>query len=386
MHYVIAHYHELALKGRNRPFLVDRLVRNLREALRGVTHCHVESLAGRIRISLDDPTQWSTIKTRLDAVFGLANFAPAVHVSSELEVMTKAICESVQSLSFHTFRVTTKRADKSYPLTSMDVNRHVGAAVVERTGAHVNLDNPEFTIYIEIMGSGAYYYYERFPGAGGLPVGMSGKVACLLSGGIDSPVAAYRMMKRGCRVVFIHFHGHPFVSRASADKAEELARHLTRHQYYSRLYLVPFGELQRQVVLSTPAPLRVVLYRRLMIMIAEELANSTKCWALVTGDSLGQVASQTAGNISAVDEAATLPFLRPLIGMDKIEITRQAEAIGSYETSIEPDQDCCRLFMPANPSTQAHLEQVRRAESTLDIHRMVKQALEKIELREFHFP
>src|SRR2546422_1508916 len=164
MHYVIAHYHELALKGRNRPFLVDRLVRNLREALRAVAHCSVEGLAGRIRISLDDPSQRSTIKTRLDAVFVLANFAPAVHVSSHLETMTKAICESVQSLPFHTFRVTTKRADKSYPLTSIEVNRHVGAAVVERTGAHVSLDNPEMTIYIEIMGVGAYYYHERFPG------------------------------------------------------------------------------------------------------------------------------------------------------------------------------------------------------------------------------
>ena len=386
MHYVIAHYHELALKGRNRPFLVDRLVRNIRETLRGVTHCHVESLAGRIRISLDDPTQWSTIRTRLDAVFGLANFAPAVHVSSHLETMTKAICESVQSLPFHTFRVTTKRADKSYPLTSIEVNRHVGAAVVERTGAHVSLDNPELTIYIEIMGVGAYYFYERFPGAGGLPVGMSGKVACLLSGGIDSPVAAYRMMKRGCRAVFVHFHGHPYVTRASADKAEVLAHHLTRHQYYSRLYLVPFGDIQRQIVLTAPAPLRVVLYRRLMVRIAEELGHANKCWALVSGDSLGQVASQTAGNLTVVDEAATLPFLRPLIGMDKVEITEQAQKIGTYETSIEPDQDCCRLFTPPNPTTQANLEDVRRAESLLDVHGLVKQALEKVELREFKFP
>jgi tRNA uracil 4-sulfurtransferase len=386
MHYVIAHYHELALKGRNRPFLVDRLVRNLREALRGIGHCHVESLASRIRISLDDPSQWSTIKTRLDAVFGLANFAPAVHVSSDLETMTKAICESVQTLSFHTFRVTTKRADKSYPLTSMDVNRHVGAAVVERTGAHVSLDNPELTIYIEIMGTDAYYYNERFPGAGGLPVGMSGKVACLLSGGIDSPVAAYRMMKRGCRAVFVHFHGHPYVTRASAEKAEVLAHHLTRHQYYSRLFLVPFGDIQRQIVLSAPAPLRVVLYRRLMVRIAEEIGRTNKCWALVSGDSLGQVASQTAGNLTVVDEAATLPFLRPLIGMDKVEITEQARKIGTYETSIEPDQDCCRLFTPPHPTTQANLEDVRRAESRLDIHGLVKQALEKVELREFKYP
>jgi len=386
MYYVIAHYHELALKGRNRPFLVDRLVRNIREAFRDISHCHVESLAGRIRISLQDPGQWATIKSRLDATFGLANFAPVQYVSSNLDTMTAAICETVQGLSFHTFRVTTKRADKSYPLTSMEVDRHVGAAVVEQTGVHVSLKNPELTIFIEILGAGAYYYCERFPGAGGLPVGMSGKVACLLSGGIDSPVAAYRMMKRGCRALFIHFHGHPFVTRASAEKAEELAQRLTRHQYYSRLYLVPFGDIQRQIVLSAPAPLRIVLYRRLMVRIAEELGRSNKCWALVTGDSLGQVASQTAGNITVIDEATTLPFLRPLIGMDKAEITEQAQKIGTYETSIEPDQDCCRLFMPPNPATQAKLEDVRRAESRLDVYGLVKQALEKVELREFKFP
>jgi tRNA uracil 4-sulfurtransferase len=386
MYYVIAHYHELALKGRNRPFLVDRLVRNIRETFRDIRPCHVESLAGRIRVSLQDPGQWATIKSRLDATFGLANFAPAHYISSDLDQMTAAICETVQSLTFHTFRVTTKRADKSYPLTSMEVDRHVGAAVVASTGAHVSLKNPEMTIFIEILGAGAYYYCERFQGAGGLPVGMSGTVACLLSGGIDSPVAAYRMMKRGCRAVFIHFHGHPFVTRASADKAEELAQRLTRHQYYSRLYLVPFGDVQRQVVLSAPAPLRVVLYRRLMVRIAEELGRSNKCWALVTGDSLGQVASQTAGNITVTDEAATLPFLRPLIGMDKVEITEQAQKIGTYEISIEPDQDCCRLFTPPNPATQAKLEDVRRAESRLDVYGLVKQALEKVELREFKFP
>jgi len=386
MHYVIAHYHELALKGRNRAFLVDRLVRNLREGLRGLGARQVESLAGRIRISLEDASRWPTIKSRLEETFGLANFAPAIFVSSEIKTMTASVCESVQTLTFQTFRVSAKRADKSYPLTSMDVNRIVGAAVVERTGAHVNLEDPELTIFIEILGAGCYYYYERFPGAGGLPVGMSGKVACLLSGGIDSPVAAYRMMKRGCRAVFIHFHGHPFVSRASAEKAEELAQRLTRHQYYSRLYLVPFGEIQRQVVLSAPAPLRVVLYRRLMVRIAEEVGKANKCWALVTGDSLGQVASQTSGNLTVVDEAATLPFLRPLIGMDKLEITEQAQKIGTYDISIEPDQDCCRLFVPPHPSTQANLESVRKAETLLDIHGLVKQALEKVELREFKFP
>jgi tRNA uracil 4-sulfurtransferase len=384
--YVIAHYHELALKGRNRPFLVNRLVRNLRQALRGSSPCQVESLAGRIRICLDDQYPWALAKSRLEETFGIANFAPAYRVSSDLNVMIPAICNSVQDLSFQTFRVTTKRADKSYPLTSIDVNRRVGAAIVERTLARVSLGNAELIIFIEILGDQAYYYYQRFSGAGGLPVGMSGTVACLLSGGIDSPVAAYRMMKRGCRAVFIHFHGHPLVSRASAEKAEELAERLTRRQYYSCLYLVPFGSIQRQVVLSAPAPLRVVLYRRLMVRIAEELARSNKCWALVTGDSLGQVASQTAGNLTVIDEAASLPFLRPLIGMDKIEITAQAQQIGTYEISIEPDEDCCRLFVPPHPSTQANPEMVRRAESRLDIHGLIKEAMTKIELREFKFP
>jgi len=386
MHYIIAHYHELALKGRNRPFLVDGLVRNLRHALKGLGVLQVESLAGRIRISLEDISQWSIIKSRIEDTFGLANFAPATCISSEIETLTAAVCDSVEGLTFHSFRVTAKRADKSYPLTSIEVNRIVGAAIVERTGVHVNLNHPELNIFIEILGAKAYYSFERFPGAGGLPVGMSGKVACLLSGGIDSPVAAYRMMKRGCQAVFIHFHGHPFVSRASADKAEELVRRLTRHQYHSCLYLVPFGEIQRLVVLSAPAPLRVVLYRRLMVRIAEELARSTKCWALVSGDSLGQVASQTAGNITVVDEASTLPFLRPLIGMDKVEITQQAQKIGTYDTSIEPDQDCCRLFVPPNPSTQANLEIVRKAEVELDVHGLVKQALEKTVLQEYYFP
>jgi thiamine biosynthesis protein ThiI len=386
MHYVIAHYHELALKGRNRPFLVDRLVRNLRHALQGLGVRHVESLAGRIRISVEDIAHWPTIKSRVADTFGLANFAPAVCVASDIETLSASVCEAIQGLTFHTFRITAKRADKSYPLTSTEVNRIVGAAVVERTGARVDLSNPELNVFIEILGPRAYYYHERFPGSGGLPVGMSGTVACLLSGGIDSPVAAYRMMKRGCRVVFIHFHGHPYVTRASADKAEELVRRLTRHQYYSSLCLVPFGEIQREIVLGAPAPLRVVLYRRLMVKIAEELARSHKCWALVTGDSLGQVASQTAGNLTVVDEAATLPFLRPLIGMDKVEITQQAQAIGTFETSIEPDQDCCRLFVPVNPSTQANLESVRRAEARMDVSGLVKQALEKIELLQFTFP
>jgi thiamine biosynthesis protein ThiI len=219
-----------------------------------------------------------------------------------------------------------------------------------------------------------------------MPVGVSGTIATLLSGGIDSPVAAYRMMKRGCRVVFIHFSGRPLVSRASEEKAQELARLLTAYQYHSRLYVIPFGEVQRDIVAGAPAPFRVVLYRRMMVRIAEELARREGCWALATGDSLGQVASQTPDNLSVTEEAAELPILRPLIGMDKVEITAQAQAIGSFDTSIEPDQDCCKLFVPVHPSTRTKLDTVRKIERSFDLGALVKQGLEKAELSEFIFP
>jgi tRNA uracil 4-sulfurtransferase len=227
---------------------------------------------------------------------------------------------------------------------------------------------------------------EREEGPGGLPVGTSGKVACLLSGGIDSPVAAFRLMKRGCTAIFIHFHGRPYVSRASEEKVRELAALLTRYQFQSRLYLVAFGDIQRQIVVDAPSPFRIVLYRRMMIRIAEELARRERCWSLVTGDSLGQVASQTAENLSVVEEAAGLPILRPLIGMDKVEITEQAQRIGSFDTSIEPDQDCCRLFVPPHPSTRTDIDHIKKIERDFDLIALVKQGLDATELVELTFP
>jgi thiamine biosynthesis protein ThiI len=219
-----------------------------------------------------------------------------------------------------------------------------------------------------------------------MPAGVSGKVACLISGGIDSPVAAYRMIKRGCLASFVHFSGRPLVSRASEDKVRDLVRTLTAYQYASHLYVIPFGEIQREIVLSAPAPFRVVLYRRMMVRIAEELARRERCWAVVTGDSLGQVASQTPQNLCAIEEAAELPILRPLIGMDKREIIDEARSIGTYETSIEPDQDCCKLFVPPHPSTKTRLDDVQRIERMLDISGLVKRGLEQAELSKFSFP
>jgi len=386
MRCVIVHYHELALKGRNRPFFEQRLVRNLRSMLKDLTGVQIVPLTGRIRIDLPEESGWDTIKSRLARVFGVANFSLAYSVPRNLDTLKEAVGTAVAGLEFKTFRVSTKRADKRFPLTSVEVNRELGAHVCTLTGKRVSLDDPDLTIRVEVLERDAFYSVQREQGPGGLPVGISGKVASLISGGIDSPVAAYRMMKRGCRATFIHFHGRPFVSRASEEKVREIVEHLTPHQSYSRLYSVAFGEIQRQIVLAAPAPYRVVLYRRMMLRIAEELARKEGCWALVTGDSLGQVASQTPENLSVVEEAARLPVLRPLIGMDKIEITEEAQRIGTFQTSIEPDQDCCRLFVPPHPSTRADLDTIRKIEAALDIGGLTKQGLDRAEMAEFTFP
>jgi len=224
------------------------------------------------------------------------------------------------------------------------------------------------------------------PGPGGLPVGASGTVAALLSGGIDSPVAAWRMMKRGCRVVFVHFHSVPYLPATSQAKARTLVERLTAWQYESRLLLVPFGEIQREVVLTVPPPARVIVYRRLMVRIAEALAGERSALALATGESLGQVASQTLESIARIDEAATLPILRPLIGMDKLEITAEAQRLGTFEVSIEPDADCCTLFVPAHPATRMSEAEVRAVEARLDIPRLVAQGTAGAVTETFEFP
>jgi thiamine biosynthesis protein ThiI len=391
MRCIIIHYHELALKGRNRPFFEQRLLHNIRLALKGAGVRQVDSLQGRIRAILTEEAGWDTIRARLRRVFGVVNFSlahavPVTYTEPNLAPLLAGIGDAVRPLTFTSFRVSAKRADKRFPLTSMDVEREVGAHVKTLTGARVDLTKPDLTIHVEIVSRQTFYSVHKEPGPGGMPVGVSGKVACLLSGGIDSPVAAARMMKRGCKATFIHFHGRPFVSRASEEKVREIADLLTRYQFYSRLYLVPFGEIQRQIVLGAPTPLRVVLYRRMMIRIGEELARRDKCWGLVTGDSLGQVASQTPENLTVVEEAAQMPILRPLIGMDKSEITLEAQALGTFDTSIEPDQDCCRLFVPPHPATKSSLDHVRKVERNFDLGALVKQGLDQAELVEFTFP
>ncbi|MCX8073757.1 MAG: tRNA 4-thiouridine(8) synthase ThiI [Candidatus Binatia bacterium] len=386
MQRVVVHYHEIALKQRNRPLFVRQLLRNIEGMLRDTPCSRVRSAEGRVVIDLLDASAWPTVRERLGWVFGIANFALAWKSGREVEALAETALTALGNVPAQTFAVRVKRADKSYPLPSPEIARQVGRLLQERLHWAVDLEQPQVEVFIEVLAREAFVSVERVRGLGGLPVGVSGPVICLLSGGIDSPVAAWRMMGRGCRVEFVHFSGTPYQDRRSLEKAQALARILTRYQLQSRLHAVAFGEIQRQIVASVARPYRVVLYRRMMLRIAAALAGRVHAKALVTGESLGQVASQTLENLATIERAVDLMVLRPLIGMDKNEIRAQAERIGTYEISIQPDQDCCQLFVPPLPATRTSPAEAERAEQALDVAALVAEALERVETFEYSFP
>jgi tRNA uracil 4-sulfurtransferase len=383
---IVVHYQEIALKGKNRPWFIARLVNNIRHATSDLDIRAVRPLVGRLEIALGPAATYEQVRERLGRVFGIANFSKAGRTLPDVEAIASAVLRDLGDLQAPSFRVTVKRADKRFPMKSPEIEREVGGRIKLAKGWRVDLDKPELTVSVEMLTGEAFYTFAKERGPGGLPTGVSGKVACLLSGGIDSPVAAWRMMKRGCSAILIHFHSYPFVSRASQEKVRELAQLLTTYQHRSRLFLVAFGEIQRQVVLTAPAPLRVVIYRRLMMRIAERIAKENGARALVTGEVIGQVASQTLENMSLIGSATSLPILRPLVGMDKEEIVEQAGRLGSFEISIVPDQDCCQLFTPKHPATRATRAAVEEAESRLPIEEMVNGAVEQAEVEQFNYP
>lgn len=372
---VLVHYQELALKGRNRPWFVDRLVRNIREACRGAGVTEVRPLMGRIEIVLEPGVDRAVLAARLSCLFGIANFAMAECVAPDVEAISASLLRQLQGLPAVPFRVRATRADKRFPLPSPELERIVGGRIQAAFGWPVDLDDPVRTAHVEVTPGAAFCFVDKQRGQGGLPTGVSGRVACLLSGGIDSPVAAWRMIRRGCRAIFVHFHAYPVVSTASQEKARRLVARLTEYQLHSRLLLVPFADLQRRLVVEVPPPLRIVLYRRFMLRVAERLAWRWGARALVTGEVVGQVASQTLENLTLIDGATRLPVLRPLIGMDKEEITAQARRIGTYETSILPDEDCCQVFTPKHPATRAGSGEVEEIERALPIDQLVQDAV-----------
>ena len=384
---VLVHYSEVALKGKNRSWFVGRLVRNIHGALAGLHVREVRTPIGRIEIILGDDSAMPEILDRLSRIFGIANYAVAARIPLDFEAMADAIVSRLPPKeSAQTFRVFVRRADQKFATPSPELARELGSRVWTARGWKVDLDHADLVISVEIIPGGAFCYMGKQPGPGGLPVGTGGRLVALLSGGIDSPVAAWRMMRRGCHLTFVHFHSAPFLSNTSQEKARRLAQVLTQYQLRSKLYLVPFGELQRQITLSVPGDLRVVVYRRMMLRIAQRIARDARAKALVTGDVIGQVASQTLDNMTLIDKASHLTVFRPLVGMDKEEIISTAQRIGTYETSIIPDQDSCTLFTPRHPETHAQRYMIDPVELTLPVDTMIAGAVDSAVVEELSYP
>ncbi len=364
-------YDELALKGKNRFLFEKKLRNNIKEKLQGMS-INIEYLWGRLVVRLEENSE---VQSRLLKIFGISSVSPIREVPSELSSIQKEALALVPNRSA-TFRVTSRRVDKKFPLTSQAVNIEVANFVLpEKPLLTVALNHPELELGIEIREEKTFLFLEKEQGLGGLPVGTSGKVLTLLSGGIDSPVAAWMMMKRGCPVEYIHFYSYPYTGEQSREKVLDLVRELSCYQAKSFLHIIPFGEIQEVLQKHCQERYRTLLYRRFMQRIATEVAHRRRALALVTGESIGQVASQTVENISAVSTATDILILRPLIGFNKNETIKLSQKIGTYEISIRPFEDCCTLFQPQSPATKARLLDLLQEEEKVPYKELVQGAL-----------
>jgi tRNA uracil 4-sulfurtransferase len=374
--HILVHYAEIGLKGKNRKLFEEKLVDNMRLALFGCD-VKVRRLYGRILIELNDQNI-KEISDKLVKVFGISSFSPVVTTKPELDLIKQAAVDLVGQTEkeWQTFKAITKRANKNFETNSMEVSMQIGEVVLNAVpDKKVDVHKPDLEIRVEITDKHAFIFTEKIQGPGGLPVGSSGKVVSLLSGGIDSPVASWQLMKRGCEVIFVHFHSAPQTTQAAIDKVQELADELAQWQPNTKTHMIPFLDIQNEIVKETKGEYRVVLYRRFMFKIADQIAKKENAKALVTGESVGQVASQTLDNIAAINDAVTIPILRPLIGMDKIEIIERAKQINTYELSILPHDDCCTLFVPRHPATRANIGITRQEEGKLDSEKLINDAL-----------
>lgn len=376
----VCYYHEILLKKGNRGFFERILRKNTQKALQGIPYRAFRQLPGRLIVELLPESPVDEIGVCLQKVVGLIYCCPAWLSSQDIGQMGQDLLGLVRDRKFETFKIQARRANKKFPLPSPEINACLGDVIRKSSGKSVRLKNPDLTCYVDIVDQDAFLYFEKLQGQGGLPVSSSGKVVVLISGGIDSPVAAYKVLKRGCKAIFVHFHSLPYTTVESLEKVRQLVSILNEYQYQSKIYMIPFAELQRQIVAFTPTATRVILYRRMMVRLAELVARRERAQALVTGDSIGQVASQTLENLRATSDACQLPVLRPLIGEDKEAIVDIARRIETFEISILPDVDCCSLFVPRHPETRAKIEKIHQIENELDVPQMIREAWQKREI------
>ena len=388
---ILVHYHEIGLKGRNRGVFEKRLQKNLEALLSDYPVVTIHRIAGRLLVFLREGTPLDVANACTDAILGVpgvARVSCGFKCERSMDEMGEAAVAALgEAGAFGSFKVSARRNHTDFEIDSMQMNRDIGAVLCDAfPDAAVIMKNPDVTVGVEVVQNASYVYARSERGIGGLPVGSSGRVACLLSSGIDSPVALWRMARRGAVPIGVHFSGRPQTSDASEFLVDDIARVLERTGCIARVYVVPFGDYQREISLECPPSLRVILYRRLMFKVAQELARREKAGALVTGESLGQVASQTLDNIAATNDAVDLPVLRPLIGSDKLEIIDQAQQLGTFEISSMDAPDCCTLFMPRNPETHAKLDAVREAESAFPIDDWVRELADAAEPHDYACP
>ncbi len=383
MNWVI-HYHEIALKGDNRRFFIKALQKNIRRSLQDLGRLKVARIPGRILVSLDTDRE-QDVQYRLALLPGIANFSRTHAVKPEVNRAAHKAWELIAHYKRCSFRVTCKRSYKQFPFTSQEIAATAGAYILERARkSHrsftVDLKQPDVTIYMEVLRDKILVHHNKIKGPGGLPVGVSGKVLCLLSSGFDSPVAAYKMMTRGAQVILCHFHSYPYTDRASLDNARSIAGILSRYQHKSLFIPVPFFPVQQEIINLVPPDLRMIFYRRSMFRLAEKLALDNGAQALVTGESLGQVASQTLANLAVIDQAASLPVLRPLIGTNKDDIIQETQRIGTYIVSSQPYDDCCSLMLAPHPATKTDIQTVLQLENQLNLTEIENQILEETQI------
>lgn len=378
----LVHYHEIGLKGKNRATFENRLLGNLNHALRGLGLKKVRRISGHLLVESEDGNATPQMAHAIAQVPGVARVSLAYRCSQDEEEYCNAAVLALAEVDepWESFKVHARRSATNYERHSLDMNRLVGSVLCEAFPAKVvKMHKPDVTVVVHAVQGDVYVYTDTGPGVGGLPVGTAGKVVPLFSSGFDSPVATWMVGRRGAICVPVHFSGRPMTSDASEWLCQDLVEALAPAGIIGRMYVVPFGERQREISLKVPQSLRVIMYRRVMFAVGEQIARIEGAKALVTGESLGQVASQTLDNIAAADEMCSMPVLRPLIGSDKQEIMRRAEQIGTHEISSQDAPDCCTLFMPRRPETHARMREVHEAWDMIDHDEIIEQLVRDVE-------
>lgn len=376
---------EVALKGMNKPYFERMLVERIRKNLKNTCDAEVKRHEGLIFVRTTDDIENDKIIKQISKVFGVASVSPALEVESEMEQIGKAaiamMMKLIEERGIKTFKVKAKRADKEFPIESPEIGRRIGAKVLIACKVlKVDVHNPDCLLFVDVRRGKSYIYEEKISGFGGLPLGTNGKGLILLSGGIDSPVAAFLMAKRGMMIEAVHFHSYPYTSERAKQKVCELAELVSGYCGRFKMHVINLLPIQEAIVQNCPEEETTIIVRRFMMRIAEQIAKKTDCMMLITGENLGQVASQTAESLVVTDASVTLPVMRPLIALDKVDIMDKAKEIGTYETSIQPYEDCCTVFLPKHPSTKPKLEKILASESKLDCEGLIAAAVESEEI------